>query len=76
MKHPHLEASKETYLAHMKWAILAGFRLIFAGVASILHGIYPGWFPFRSARTVIDLYHQRLENHPNPDYQEYIKKQR
>lgn len=70
--HPHLEASNETYAQHRRWAFLAGLRLIWAGIASIIHGVYPGWFPFTAARTVIDLYHQRLVNHPNPEYREYI----
>lgn len=68
----HLEKSKETYLPHMVWAFLAGFRLIWAGIASIIHGLIPGWFPGTAAKTVIFLYHKRLTNHPNREYQEYI----
>lgn len=73
MKHKHLEASKETYISHLFWAIMAGFKLIGAGFASILHGIHPGFFPFTAAKTVVDLYYGRLHNHPNEEYQKYIK---
>ena len=30
-------------------------------------------FPGTAAKTVIDLYHERLVDHPNKDYEEYIK---
>lgn len=72
--HPHLIESGVTYAQHSRWALVAGFRLIWAGFASLLHAIWPGWFPATAAYTVIDLYHQRLENHPNSDYQAYIAK--
>jgi hypothetical protein len=68
----HLEKSKETYFSHLIWAFLAGFRLIWAGIASMLHGFIPGLFPGTAAKTVIFLYHKRLTNHPNREYQEYI----
>lgn len=68
----HLDKSKEHYTSHAVWAWLAGFRLIWAGIASIIHGIVPGWFPGTAAKTVIDLYHQRLVGHPNKEYQDYI----
>lgn len=68
----HLEKSKETYFSHLLWAILAGFRLIWAGIASIIHGLIPGFFPGTAAKTVIFLYHKRLMNHPNTEYQDYI----
>lgn len=71
--HPHLVESQVTYSQHCRWALVAGARLVWAGVASILHAVYPGWFPATAARTVISLYHARLQHHPNPEYQEYIK---
>jgi hypothetical protein len=69
----HLEKSNETYTSHLLWAILAGFKLIWSGIASIVHGIVPGIFTGTAAKTVIDLYHQRLVDHPNKEYQDYIK---
>ena len=68
----HLEESQVGYFGHMLWAISAGFRLIWAGVASLIHAVVPSWFPGTAAYTVIDLYHKRLENHPNKDYKNYI----
>ncbi len=68
----HLEKSKETYFSHFFWAQLAGLRLIWAGIASMIHGLIPGFFPGTAAKTVIFLYHKRLTNHPNSEYQDYI----
>jgi hypothetical protein len=68
----HLTKSKETYLPHFVWAFVSGFKLIWAGIASIIHGFVPGLFPGTAAKTVIDLYHKRLVDHPNKEYQNYI----
>lgn len=68
----HLEKSKETYVPHFVWAFFSGLKLIWAGVASIIHGFIPGLFPGTAAKTVIDLYHKRLVDHPNKEYQNYI----
>lgn len=68
----HLTKSKVTYLEHLRWAILAGLRLIYSGIASIIHGIFPSLFDGVAPKTVIDIYHSHLENHPNQDYKEMI----
>lgn len=68
----HLKDSNVTYFEHLKFAIYASFRLIIAGIASFIHAIVPQFFPGTAAFTVIDLYKKRLENHPNPIYQEKI----
>jgi hypothetical protein len=73
-KHRHLKDSNESYWSHSVWALTAGFHLIWAGIASLIHAVYPGWFQFSAAKIVIDLYYKRLHNHVNPLYQEYIKK--
>lgn len=70
--HPHLVESGVTYAEHSRWALMAGARLIWAGVASLLHAIHPGLFPATAAKTVIDLYHKRLRDHPNAEYQDMI----
>jgi hypothetical protein len=69
----HLDKSQTTYFAHLKWALWAGMKLLWAGIASIIHGIVPSWFDGVAAKTVIDLYHSQLSNHPNPDYQLQIR---
>lgn len=70
----HLTKSKVSYFQHIKWAILAGFRLIYAGVASIIHGIVPTLFDGTAPKIVIDIYHNHLLGHPNSEYKEMIKK--
>jgi len=69
----HLKKSQETYWAHLFWAVTAGFKMIAVGMSSIIHGIVPGLFQGNAAKLVIDFYHQRLKNHPNSEYQQYIK---
>ena len=68
----HLTKSKETWGRHCVFALFAGVKLIYAGIASIIHGLVPAFFEGTAAITVIKLYHRRLVNHPNPDYAKYI----
>lgn len=72
-KHQHLVDSKESYQSHSAWALVAGLKLIKAGIQSLVHAVYPGWYQFSAAKAVIDLYYKRLHNHSNPKYQDYIK---
>jgi len=72
----HLESSKETYVNHLFWATYAGAKMIVVGCSSIIHGIIPAFFQGTAAKTVIDFYHDRLINHPNKDYAEYINQKR
>ena len=68
----HLTTSKVTYTAHLVWAVVAGVRLIYAGISSIIHGIIPTLFDGVAPKTIIDIYHSHLVNHPNEDYKEMI----
>lgn len=70
----HLKKSQETYFNHLKWAVYAGLRLIWAGISSIVHAFVPALFPGTAAKTVIEFYLNRLSNHPNKEYQDYIEK--
>ena len=72
----HLAKSKETWGRHCVFAFFAGLKLIYSGIASIIHGLVPAFFEGTAAITVIKLYHRRLVNHPNPDYAEYIDNER
>jgi hypothetical protein len=72
-KHQHLRDSNETYGSHSIWAVTSGFQLIWAGLMSLVHAVYPGWFSFGAAKIVIDLYYKRLHNHTNKNYQDYIQ---
>ena len=68
----HLKTSKVTYIEHLSWAIVAGVRLIYAGVTSIIHGFIPSLFDGSAPKQVIDIYHNHLEGHPNPKYKDMI----
>ena len=72
----HLTKSKETWGRLCVFAFFAGVKLIYAGIASIIHGLVPAFFEGTAAITVIKLYHRRLVNHPNPDYAKYIDNER
>jgi hypothetical protein len=72
LKFKHLEESRETYWSHCQWAVGSGFVMIWTGILSVIHGLIPSLFPFRSAKTVIDLYYKRLHNHNNKSYRDYI----
>ena len=69
----HLKQSNVTYRQHIKWALTAGIRLIWAGVASVIHGVNPRWFDGVAPKIIIEIYHSHLEHHANPDYQKMIK---
>lgn len=68
----HLSNSKTSYFEHQLFALKAGFKLIYAGFASLIHAIIPSFFPSTSAKIVNDLYKKRLENHPNLEYRKMI----
>ena len=72
----HLTKSKETWGRHCVFAFFAGVKLIYSGIASIIHGLVPAFFEGTAAITIIKLYHRRLVNHPNPDYAKYIDNER
>jgi len=72
----HLEASQETYGSHLFWATYAGVKLIVVGVSSIVHGIIPAFFQGTAAKTIINFYHERLVDHPNKEYRDYILKKK
>jgi len=69
----HLRDSKSSYLEHMIFAEKAGVELILAGIASIIHGFLPFVFVSTSAKKTIDLFYERIYNHPNPLYKKYMK---
>ena len=68
----HLNTSKVTYFEHLRWATVAGIRLIYAGITSIIHGVVPSLFDGIAPKQIIDIYHGHLEDHPNPSYKEMI----
>jgi len=51
----HLAESGKTYCEHAGFAIKAGGLLLWAGFASIVHGLLPNLFPFVSRDIVLRL---------------------
>ena len=60
----HLNESGKTYWQHTHWALKYGFILIWAGITSLIHAIFPLCFKYHSAKTVLRIA-KLLENHPN-----------
>ena len=54
----HPNAVGETYGEHFGVATTFGFTLIGAGLASVLHGVFPWLFQTTGSRTVKTLYHR------------------
>lgn len=69
----HLDESNCGYIEHFKFALYAAFLLFVGALASLIHAFIPGIFRGTSAYIVIKLYKERLENHPNSTYQNWIK---
>jgi len=55
----HPAAVGETYGEHLAFATGVGGRLIAAGVACLLHGVFPFLFERTGSRAIIDL-HERV----------------
>lgn len=51
----HIQLSGKTSKEHFAWAFCSGFRLLYAGIASIVHAFIPSFFPFVSEKIVIEL---------------------
>ena len=52
------------YFYHMNHASLYGFRLIWAGVKSIIHGIFPVVWKYDGPKTIIKIYSElRKQKH-------------
>jgi hypothetical protein len=52
----HPAAVGETYGEHLAFASGVGGRLMLAGIACLLHGIFPFLFERTGSRTIIDLH--------------------
>jgi len=48
----HLTEARKPYWRHFMFAFKAGFLLIYAGIASIIHALIPSIFPFVSQKIV------------------------
>ncbi len=53
-KHPH--SVGETYFEHARFAFSAGIRMVLAGLACIVHGVFPFLFVQTGSKTIIHLH--------------------
>ena len=49
-RHPH--SVGETYLEHLEFASISGIKLTFAGIACIIHSIFPFFFENTASETM------------------------
>ena len=54
----HMDSVNETYLEHMRFAGLFGFRLLGAAFAAFAHAIVPAWFEKTASNMVRSMYGQ------------------
>tara|TARA_B100000767_G_C19630199_1_gene477944 strand:+ start:711 stop:893 length:183 start_codon:yes stop_codon:yes gene_type:complete len=51
----HLNEAGKSYLEHFKFAFITGIILLYAGITSIIHAIFPCFFKFTSLKIVKSL---------------------
>jgi hypothetical protein len=59
----HLAQAGMDYLAHLGRASRIGGRLLVAGGACLIHGVFPGLFTTKASRTVIKLHEEISSAH-------------
>ncbi|MHC4792484.1 MAG: DUF6356 family protein [Planctomycetota bacterium] len=52
--HPH--ERDLTYFEHLRWALWSGVRMIFSGLACVIHAFLPFLFKNMASNTVVDIY--------------------
>ena len=62
--HPH--SIGETYSQHLLFAVSTGGKLIGAGLAVTIHGLFPFWHQTTASRVIKDLYHLVTARVPVP----------
>lgn len=71
----HLKNSKMNYFVHFYQAFSLGFVLIYAGLMSVIHAIFPFLFPANSANKVSWMYIHIIIDSANPDIQAYRRQE-
>jgi uncharacterized protein YjeT (DUF2065 family) len=59
----HLTEAGESYFEHLRFAVGVGLMLVAAGLACIIHGIFPGFCTKTASRTVDQLKQLFAERH-------------
>lgn len=57
----------QTYWQHGAFAIWNSLRLIWAGIAGVIHGIFPWWFKFYTSTAVIKSFKKLVESRRHKD---------
>src|SRR5688500_18167054 len=60
----HPETVGETYFLHLKFAAIFGFKLMIAGIASLLHAIFPFIFAKTGSNCLFALMENYIERMP------------
>jgi hypothetical protein len=63
----HPESINETYVEHLQFAGMFGFRMILAGLASLVHAVFPFLFE-KTASQMISKMYQRMNNRVCDDH--------
>jgi hypothetical protein len=61
-KHPNATDTPEGYWVHFHRAYGNGWILVRAGLASMVHAVFPWWFQFYTAETLVKMYWANLHN--------------
>ncbi len=57
--HPH--SVNETYFQHLRYASVAGLKLIFAGIACVIHSVFPFLF-INTASNIMKKISEEMQN--------------
>jgi hypothetical protein len=71
----HLQLSRVGYFPHLLSGIGLGFKMIYLGLTSILHGLVPAWFEGDAPLGVAQLFYRKVYHHPNPEFQKHIQEE-
>jgi hypothetical protein len=58
----HLQQANKTYTSHFSFAMKNGLLLLYAGVISLVHAIWPGVFKFTSRDIVLQIAQRITDN--------------
>lgn len=58
----HLKEVNETYFEHFFMASSFGLKMLFAGFACLLHGLFPFWFQKSGSNTIVKLHDAMVLN--------------
>ncbi len=56
VEHPRSTDAGQGYWAHAAFAATNSLTLVWAGLAGLVHAVFPWWFPFYAAETVIRMF--------------------